>query len=295
MRAPRVEPGISVLIPERDQVEELAVCLDSVARAAGLSPEPVETIILVNGAAPFKYGCLRRQFNQCRWLFVRQPLGFNEAVRRALRAARSEWVYLLNSDAAIDAEALARLLPHRAPDVFSIGSQILLKDPTRYREETNWTAFLIEDGLATVHDRIPPRGGTSECFYTGGGASLFQRRVLAALVADSAAYSPFYWEDVEWGWRARKLGYKVLFCADSIALHTQRATIRANYTADEVEQILERNRLLFQLRNLTAAGSLDRVFEEIARLPPSAAACFERLSMRWAIARLRLWNHLAHQ
>jgi len=293
MPAPQPEPGISVLIPERDQVEELALCLESVERAAARCPEAVETIVMVNGAAPGKYGRLRRQFSQCRWLFATRPLGFNEAVRRGLRAGCGEWVYLLNNDVVIDAEALARLLAHRAPQVFSIGSQILLKDATRYREETNWTAFLMEDGLATVHDRIPPGGGVSECFYTGGGASLFQRRALAALVADSAAYSPFYWEDVEWGWRARKMGYQVLFCADSVARHTQRATIRANYTPDEVEQILERNRLLFQLRNLTAAGSLDRVFDEMARLGPSAAACFERPSIRWATARLRLWNHLA--
>lgn len=289
---PRPDPGISVIIPERGQVEELARCLEGAAQAAARSPEAVETIVVVNGASRSGYQSLRHRFPQCRWLFFPRPLGFNEAVRRGLAAARCEWVYLLNNDVALDPEALARLLPLRAPEVFSIGSQIVLKDATRYREETNWTAFLIEDGLATVHDRIPPEDGTGECFYSGGGASLFQRRVLAPLVADSGAYSPFYWEDVEWGWRARKRGYRVLFCGDSMARHTQHVTIRANYTPDEVERILERNRLLFQLRNLTAAGSLDRLFDQMARLPGDTAAWFESPAVRWGIARLRLWNHL---
>lgn len=86
--------------------------------------------------------------------------------------------------------------------MFSIASQILPRDPTRSREETNLTTLLLEDGLITAHDLIPQSGVTAGHFYSGGGASMFQRRLLHSLLA-SAVYSPFYWEDVEWGWRAR--------------------------------------------------------------------------------------------
>lgn len=133
----------------------------------------------------------------------------------------------------------------------------------------------------------------TESFYAGGGASLFQRRVLARFAADTGPYNPFYWEDVEWGWRARKLGYRVLFCPDSAAWHRHRATIGKHYSPDEIETTIERNRLLFQLRNLTGAGSLDRLFEEIARLPAPAMEHFRQWSVWPACLRVRLWNHLA--
>ncbi len=289
--APSGRPGVSVVIPERDNPGELAECLESVAIAAAQIDEPVQTIVAVNGAPPSAYQALRRRF-PCHWLFEARALGFGGAVRRGLRAARFDWVYLLNNDMRLDPGALAALLPLRAPGVFSAGSQIFFKDPTRFREETNCTALTLEDGLAAVHDLIPGPG-VAECFYSGGGASLFQRRLLARLAAVCEAYDPFYWEDVEWGWRARKMGYRVLLCAESVAHHRHRATIGRHYQPEEIETTVERNRLLFQLRNMTAAGSLDRLFEEIARLPRPAMRHFLDRPVMASCLRVRLWNHLA--
>jgi hypothetical protein len=60
-----------------------------------------------------------------------------------------------------------------------------------------------------------------------------------------------------------------------------------------VEATLERNRLLFQLRNFTSAGSLDRVVAEIARSSEAVFNDFLGSPMWWKIARGRLWSHLA--
>jgi GT2 family glycosyltransferase len=210
-----------------------------------------------------------------------------------LRAARYDWVYLLNNDAILEPPALCSLAPHRASKTFSIASQIVLKDTTRFRDETNWTTLLVEAGLAVIHDRIPTSSEASAPnFYSGGGASLFQRRLLQSLLDDSA-YAPFYWEDVEWGWRARKLGYESTFCPSSVAHHTKRSTVARYYSPAEVERIVRRNRFLFQLRNFTTAGSLERVIEAIAQSPEPMASEFLAAATRWKIARGRLWNHLA--
>jgi hypothetical protein len=194
---------------------------------------------------------------------------------------RYDWVYLLNSDVALEPSALRRLSPLRACGAFSVSSQIVFKDSTRFRDETNWSTLLLESGLATIHDWIPKSDAPVPTFYSGGGASLFRTRLLRKLL-DASAYDPFYWEDVEWGWRARKLGY-----------HTQRSTIGRRYSAETVEGIIRRNGLLFQLRNFTTVGSLDRVIEEIARAPGKLGAHFLTPATRWKIARGRLWNHLA--
>ena len=82
-------------------------------------------------------------------------------------------MYLLNNDVVLDPGALEALKHCRDNSVFAVASQVVLKDETRFREETNWSALLVEDGLATIHDLIPQSEGTVEGFYAGGGASLF--------------------------------------------------------------------------------------------------------------------------
>jgi len=297
-RAPRAQstgtwkPGLSILIPEWDNARELGLCLDSVREAACQWSERLEVVVVVNGSPESDYLALRRTHPEVRWRFYDRPLGFGGAVRAGLRSVRHDWVYLLNSDVGLEPSALRQLAPLRSGETFSVASQIVLKDTTRFRDETNWTTLLVESGLATIHDWIPRSLGPVPTFYAGGGASLF-RTCLLGKVLDPSAYHPFYWEDVEWGWRARKLGYTSWFCPASIAYHTRRSTIGRHYPAETVEEIVHRNRLLFQLRNFTTAGSLERVMEEIASAPDPVGAHFLTPATHWKIACGRLWNHLA--
>jgi GT2 family glycosyltransferase/MoaA/NifB/PqqE/SkfB family radical SAM enzyme len=285
-------PGLSVVIPEWDNPAELAQCLDGLETAADEWPETVEAVVVVNGSPASLYSDLQARHAWVRWQFHERPLGFAGAVAAGIRAAQYDWVYLLNSDAVPDPAALAEAGRCRSPLTFSVASQIYLKDETRFREETNWTRLFVENGLAATHDLIPRSGRTLDHFYAGGGASLFQTGLLRRLLAPRA-YHPFYWEDVEWGWRARKLGYRSRFCAASAVRHTQRSTIARHFAADSVDATIRRNRLLFQLRNFTAAGSLDAVLDAMAEGPPGLAEFFLRPRTLAAVARGRLWNHVA--
>jgi radical SAM protein with 4Fe4S-binding SPASM domain len=285
--------GITVIIPERDNREELEECLLSLEDARKECPEVVQTVVAVNGAPVAGYSRLQRDFPAVEWCFEDQPLGFSQAIGRGLRTARGGWAYLLNNDMRIDRRAIAGLLHLRERDVFAIGSQIFFKDRTRFREETNLTSLRREDGLLTVHDEVPDGAAARSSFYVGGGASLFQTHVLRALMRNATVYEPFYWEDIEWGWRARKLGYSVLFCPASIVHHRHRATVATHYDPDDVSDIIDRNRLLFHLRNVLQPEYLDRVVEELSLLPdPAYRHAMAGRTLR-ECRRVRLWNHLA--
>ena len=288
----RPEPGLSILIPERDNVGELSACLAGVCDAAARWREPVEVLVVVNGSPASNYDSLAASYPAIRWQFHDRPLGFSRAIDAGLRAVEFDWVYLLNSDAVLEPSALEALSRHRDARCFAIASQIVLKDTTRFRDETNWTTLFVENGLATIHDLIPRSDMSVEGFYAGGGAALFQTRLLRSFL-DASVYEPFYWEDVEWGWRARKSGYRVVFCPASVAHHCQRSTIARHYSTEEIEAVVERNRLLFQLRNFTTASSVERVIEEISASPPSVAEYFRHPKVIWRIVLGRLWNHAA--
>ncbi len=286
------QPGLSVVIPERKNIPELADCLSSVRESAARFREPLQVTVVVNGSSRAAYDALRHEHPFVEWQFHGRPLAFSDAVAAGLRTARFDWVYLLNNDVALHPDALRAAAAERHDSIFAVASQIVLKDSTRFREETNWTTLFLENGVAAIHDWIPASDQPMESFYAGGGASLFRRHALGSVLA-RRAYAPFYWEDVEWGWRARKLGFRTILCPSSLAHHRQRSTIRRFHPPEEIETVLLRNRFLFQLRNFTTLAPVEPVFEAIARAPEPVVRFFQSRDAFIQVACGRIWNYRA--
>jgi GT2 family glycosyltransferase len=286
------QPGLSVLIPERGRPDLLSECLASVDAARDQVAEPCEVIVVVNGSPRLQYDDLVYRYPRVRWIFSEAPLWFNGAVRRGLRAARYDWVYLLNNDIIVDPQAFSSLLPLRAPHVFGIASQIYFQDPGLPREETGWTAcHMASDGMIEILDEVASDDATvRSAFYPGGGASLFRRKLLAQLAGRTSAYAPFYWEDVEWGTCAWRLGYESLYCPSSKVWHRHRQTNLKFFSELEIDRILERNRFIFHFRNGRCPDSFTRLVEMLARLDQDS---LDEIVTKWrlfAIALGRLRN-----
>jgi GT2 family glycosyltransferase len=243
-------PGVSVIVPERASEEILGACLKNCHAAVSALAEPAETIVVVNGSPAGAYDALREAHPGVRWRFFPQPLWYLGAVREGLKVASFDWVYLVNNDIAADPGAIRALLPLRRPDVFGIASQIFFADSRKRREETGWTSYTKANGNFAVSDDLPPEEETIRgTLYAGGGASLFRKQLLRELIQSCDAYAPFYWEDVEWGWRAWLMGYSSWFCPQSRASHAHRQTNRKLFAEPEIDRIMNRNRVVFQLRN----------------------------------------------
>jgi GT2 family glycosyltransferase len=269
-RAPTPQPfapGISVLIPERASSILLSDCLASVDAACDELDEPCEVIVIVNGSPRSQYDRLVRRHKRVRWIFSESPLWFGGAINRGLREVRYDWVYLLNNDMVVDAQAFHSLLPFRAPHVFGIASQIFFQDPDKDREETGWTVCREDRGVLEIGDKIANDDASVRgVFYPGGGASLFRRDLLARLAKHTSVYAPFYWEDVEWGTCAWRLGYQSLYCPISKVWHEHRQTNRKFFSESQINRILKRNGFIYHLRNRPLPASFAQFRELLARL-----------------------------
>lgn len=244
------QPGVSIVIPERGNPGVLRETLERLGIACARLSEPSETIVVVNGSPASLYRPLQAAYAHVRWLFSSRPLWYGGAIRRGIEAARYDWAYLLNSDMLLDAAALESVVKWRSPRVFAIASQVFFRDPGKRREETGWTVFRAADGPIEILDELPDDDATVRgVFYAGGGAALFRRDLLRNLARGAPAYAPFYWEDVEWGSRAWRLGYESLFCPASKAWHGHRMTNRLFFAEAEIDRIMARNRVVFHLRN----------------------------------------------
>ena len=116
-------PGLSVVIPERDNAGLLAECLRALAAAIGRIDEPAEIIVVVNGSPRQDYAALEREFPSVRWLYFGPPRGFSGAARAGVEAARHDWVYLLNNDMLLHPAALEQAMRWRSPRVFAVASR----------------------------------------------------------------------------------------------------------------------------------------------------------------------------
>jgi GT2 family glycosyltransferase len=248
---PAWRPGLSIIIPECGTPELLRRALSSAIGSSAHLDEESELIVIVNGATPSLYDEHRREFPLVRWLHFREALGYAGAIEKGVCQARFDWVYLLNSDMSLDAGALGEVARWRAPHVFAVSSQVFFADPERRREETGWTNYRIgNDGAVELFDALPEDASTVRGhLYAGGGNSLFRRDLLRMYLPGSQHYNPVYWEDVEWGVRAWRAGYEVLFCPTSRAVHVHRATVSRLFSPCEADRIWKRNQFLFSIRN----------------------------------------------
>jgi len=257
------QPGLSVIIPERANPCVLAETVEHAVRACRAMGEPSEIIIVVNGTPAASYRAIAERHHHIVWRFSARPLWYSGAVLAGIEASRYDWVYLLNSDMLLDGDALEAVMRWRSAGIFAIASQVFFPDPAARREETGWTMFRAAGGPIEILDEVAPDDRTVRgTFYAGGGAGLFRRYLLRRLARHCSAYLPFYWEDVEWGARAWRLGYGSLYCPASKAWHLHRTTNRLFYSDAEIDRILRRNRWVFHFRN----GPPIRSFAEFLRM-----------------------------
>ena len=311
--------GISVIVPERGTPGTLAITLDALAVACAKLDEPVQIVIVVNGANPTAYTELRQRHDstaaltpdrenqqaaipgrasQIEWLweFHEGPLGYDGAIAAGLAKARHPWTYLLNSDMRLDPNALAELLPYRQPQVFAITSQIFFEDASRRREETGWSDFHPHHDKPIVYERTPEPGTLARGnLYPGGGSSLCRTDQLCRYVADAHEYHPFYWEDADFGLRAWNEGWEVLFCPTSRCWHGHRSTVNRFYAPDEIERVIARNAQWFDMRHAwTQVSPIEHIRRIAARAPEhwrefaGVARARRTFRLRLAAQRMRL-------
>ncbi|MEO7810982.1 MAG: glycosyltransferase [Usitatibacter sp.] len=291
--SPEWREGISVVIPDRDAPGLLAQALASVEAALVHFAEPHQVIVVANGAPRERYDAIVERYPSLELVHDAEPLGFSAAIGHGMARVRHDWTLLLNNDMTLEATALRKLAAQRGADVFAIAAQILQQSADGRREETGFVDWYLDrDGVQVFH--APPGDGTKprEHLCASGGAALFRTVLLRRYASESGCYDPFYWEDVEWGVRARRDGFRVLFCSAARARHRHRATTSRFYASAEIDRIVERNRILFDLRNgVTERGAawlLQRVCDqpyasqrELAEPSLAADVFHRRLHATW--------------
>jgi len=267
-------PRISIVIPNFQGEWELPETL--VALRGALPPDGTEVEVVVCDDASTDGGValVGRDFPWVRLLRRAENGGFAAACNTAAAAVESPLIYFLNSDARPRPGFLEPLLPHFADDaVFSVMS--LNVAPDGRAQDPVQAVPRVRFGQLRLPTAVGPDGSTSVAalqalgslptLYGSGSALLVRRDRFLALGGFSEIFSPFYYEDVDLGWRAWRRGWTCLIEPASVVVHTAGRTIGATRDRGWVAVHRKRNRWLALWRNCLDRRTL--VWHHLLPLP----------------------------
>lgn len=182
--------------------------------------------------------------------------GFTKTVNRGVGEATGEIIVLLNTDVAPEPGCFVQALTYFAdPHVFAI----------TFNSGEGWAEGRWEDGML-VHYPIRKNAiKPMPSLWASGGQAAFRRNLWQQLGGLDPLYAPFYWEDVDLGYRAWKAGYQILWVPDArCSHHHESSVIKNNFSSSYISRIALRNQLLFIWKNITDPALLG---SHLARLP----------------------------
>jgi len=222
------------------------------------------------------------------------PAAANQGIARAL-AGGAEAVLLVNDDAVIQPGAVDALAAALAgdPAAGAATAKLVYRD----RPATlNGAGGIWNPGRAWAWLRgagEPDRGqydGEATADYPSGAASLLRSAAIAAVGGFDEAYY-LYFEDADWGLRARRVGWHTRYVPAARAVHVGSAGTAGDHARRRYYNV--RNRLRFARVHAPARGRAWAWLATLALLakqPPrwlSPARRREAEAVAWAV-----WDHL---
>ncbi|MFI4992225.1 MAG: glycosyltransferase family 2 protein [Solirubrobacterales bacterium] len=242
------EPTISVVVVAYRQQAALADCLQSCLEATVAVPGGVELIVVDNGGlAPL----IREHWPDVRLIESGSNVGFAGGVKRGVAVARGKWVALVNDDARIERDALARLLAagERDERIGSIAAQVRFhSNPALIN-----SAGIEVDSLGIATERLSGRPSTEaqhacEVFGASGCFALYRAAMFNTLGGLDERFFA-YLEDVDLAWRARAAGWIAVYEPSAVAHHHGSAS--SGEGSQRKYFLVGRNRVRLLARNAT--------------------------------------------
>ncbi|HYC79442.1 MAG TPA: glycosyltransferase family 2 protein [Candidatus Binatia bacterium] len=223
---------LSVIILNYNTKGLLRDCLKSVLASTG--SYKTEVIVADNGSADGSIEMVRSEFPQVKLLENGRNLGFAKGNNEAIKMASGRHVMLLNSDTVVKPDAFEKMISKADSDpmIGALGPKILLAngqlDPSSRRNFPNpANSFFRLFGLKRFsnYNIAGPVDQEMEVESIMGACMLVPRTVIEKVgMLDEEFF--FYGEDLDWCYRIKEAGYKVVYYPAAQILHLKSASSR---------------------------------------------------------------------
>lgn len=242
-------PALSVVIPTWNGLDLLQRFLPSVRAAANPT---TEIVISDDGSTDGTAAWLASHFPDVRCLCSPVNRGFAPTANAGVQAAAAPIVVLLNNDLEVASDCFSTISGRFSdPDVFGLTFRALYYPSRDFAAGGKLGRF--RRGFWEVwrnYDAPPVAGARYPTFMLVGGYCAFRRQPFLDLGGFDLGFAPYYSEDVDLSYRARKRGWKLMYEPRAIVHHVLSASVARHRSRFRRQIVIERNRLLFHWRNL---------------------------------------------
>lgn len=237
-------PKVSVIIPSWNSEIQLKKNLPYVFLAA--QKVKAEIIIIDDAStADNSIEYLKSLGDKINLFQNKKNLGYANTVNRAVKLAKGNHVVLFNTDVIPSTNCISNALR-------------LFQDDTVFAVTFNsgeaWAGAQWTNGMFQ-HFKVEPNNKNKNVqnpsLWASGGQGIFDRNKWLKLGGMDDLYAPFYWEDVDLGYRAWKRGWRIIWDPDSCCVHDhEQSVIAANFKSNYIKQIAQRNQFVFIWKNI---------------------------------------------
>lgn len=215
---------ISIIIPHWNGKHHLDACLHSLRRQ---TLQSFEIILVDNGSSDGSQDYVKQNFPEVRLIELGENQGFTGACIAGYKAAKGDFIVLLNNDTEVDPQWLEKTMESftRQPLAGAVVGKILLFD----QRDTLHTAgdFYRLNGLPGnrgVWQKDAGQYDKEEMVFSGCGAAVAYRRTALDEVGFLDRDLYFSCEDVDLGWRLNLAGWQTVYTPSAMVYHKVKAS-----------------------------------------------------------------------
>lgn len=248
---------ITIVIPNFNGAKLLRNNLPSVMSAVNHYGNGSTITVVDDGSSDDSVEVLRNHFSMINVVVHQKNMGFAEAVHTGVREAKTDLVFILNSDVQLKDNFFSPLIPYFDDEnTFSVNPSIYDEKGEIKRHSWNYRQFrrgriaLLKWHLDKAQD-IVASGKRCPTMYGHGGSMLVRKKMFDELNGFDPIFKPYYGEDSDIGIRAWRRGWYSYFEPGASLVHQSVGAIKANVQIKKVKCMRRRNRYLLEWIHLT--------------------------------------------
>lgn len=179
--------------------------------------------------------------------------GFSKNINSGIKLAIHDWVFALNSDISLEENYFVPLSTYMY-DATCFGVMGGIYDETT-KELIDAAKYPEKKGFqigGTVNYVVKNDISSSKApsFFLSGANALMNRKKLLLVEGFDEIYSPFYYEDVDVGIKAWRLGCQCYYEKEAKCFHLTSSTIESSFAKKKINVIARRNKLVLHQLHL---------------------------------------------
>jgi len=190
----------------------------------------------------------------------KKNLGFGQSVNIGAKKAKDKYLMLLNSDVILQDKTFLKAIDYfkRDKNLFAVSfAQIEKNSEIVGKNRIFWKKGFFNH----QKDNNLFFGETG---WAEGGSCIIDSKKFDVLGGFDPIFSPFYWEDIDLSYQAKKYGFKVIFDPKIKVVHHHQTTIGKYFKKTEIEKIAFCHQFLFTWKNI---GNWRKLLEHLFFLP----------------------------